>query len=144
MTQHILPRARDESIRFPLEGEKTETLGKLFFIMQAVTEGLVSAVRSAGKALELAGRTLEKSAFVEKLQPSLQSVALSGTAPSLSSRFVAPTATVVGKVNIGDNSSVWYGAVMRGKSGMIGLHEAIFLLCRFACRQNLNTDILST
>jgi carbonic anhydrase/acetyltransferase-like protein (isoleucine patch superfamily) len=28
--------------------------------------------------------------------------------------FIAPTAVVIGKVQIGDNSSIWYGTVIRG------------------------------
>ena len=28
--------------------------------------------------------------------------------------FIAPTAVVIGKVEIGDNSSIWYGTVVRG------------------------------
>lgn len=33
--------------------------------------------------------------------------------------WIAPNATVVGDVTIGENSSVWYGAVLRGDSGAI-------------------------
>jgi carbonic anhydrase/acetyltransferase-like protein (isoleucine patch superfamily) len=35
------------------------------------------------------------------------------------SAFVAPTATVIGDVTIGEQSSVWFGAVLRGDSGRI-------------------------
>lgn len=28
--------------------------------------------------------------------------------------FIAPTAVVIGRVTIGDNSSIWYGSVLRG------------------------------
>ncbi len=42
-------------------------------------------------------------------------VALLGGKPNVaSSAFVAPSATVVGNVTIGANSSVWYGSVVRG------------------------------
>jgi carbonic anhydrase/acetyltransferase-like protein (isoleucine patch superfamily) len=34
--------------------------------------------------------------------------------PSVKGSFIAPTASVIGKVKIGMNSSVWYGAVVRG------------------------------
>lgn len=88
-------------------------ISKSFCTMNAVVEGVVGAVRSAGKALEITGRAFEKSAYVETLQPCLRSVALSGTTPSVSG-FVAPTASLVGDVKLGNNSSVWYGAVMRG------------------------------
>lgn len=33
--------------------------------------------------------------------------------------FIAPTATVIGDVEIGDNSSVWYNTVVRGDSDTI-------------------------
>ena len=43
-----------------------------------------------------------------------------GHAPRIPhSAFVAPTATVVGDVQLGEESSVWYGAVLRGDVGAI-------------------------
>ena len=33
--------------------------------------------------------------------------------------FIAPTATVIGDVTLGDQASVWYGAVLRGDSDAI-------------------------
>ncbi len=33
--------------------------------------------------------------------------------------FIAPTATVIGQVEIGEGASVWYGAVVRGDLGRI-------------------------
>ena len=33
--------------------------------------------------------------------------------------FIAPTATVIGDVHLGDNASVWYSAVVRGDSDQI-------------------------
>jgi carbonic anhydrase/acetyltransferase-like protein (isoleucine patch superfamily) len=43
-----------------------------------------------------------------------------GHAPSVApSVFVAPTATIIGRVEIGEGSSVWYGAVLRGDNGRI-------------------------
>jgi carbonic anhydrase/acetyltransferase-like protein (isoleucine patch superfamily) len=33
--------------------------------------------------------------------------------------FVAPTAVIIGDVEIGDNSSIWFGAVIRGDFGPI-------------------------
>ncbi len=34
-------------------------------------------------------------------------------------RFIAPNATVTGDVVLGENVSIWYGAVLRGDSGKI-------------------------
>jgi len=46
--------------------------------------------------------------------------ALLGHSPRIaSSAFVAPTATVVGDVVLGEESSVWYGSVLRGDVGSI-------------------------
>lgn len=43
-----------------------------------------------------------------------------GTVPRISpSAFVAPTATVIGDVTIGEEASVWFGAVLRGDFGRI-------------------------
>lgn len=53
--------------------------------------------------------------------------------------FIAPNATVVGAVVLGENVNIWYGAVLRGDSGIITvgpgtniqdnaiLHEAVTL-----------------
>lgn len=38
--------------------------------------------------------------------------------------FIAPTATVLGKVNIGEHSSVWFGAVVRGDTELIEIGES--------------------
>ncbi|NCG34344.1 MAG: gamma carbonic anhydrase family protein, partial [Proteobacteria bacterium] len=38
-----------------------------------------------------------------------------GKSPQVhSSAFLAPTAVLIGDVTIGENSSVWFGAVLRG------------------------------
>ena len=37
--------------------------------------------------------------------------------------FIAPNATVVGDVELGENVGIWYGAVLRGDSGKISIGE---------------------
>ena len=37
--------------------------------------------------------------------------------------YIAPNATVVGDVSLGENVSIWYGAVLRGDSGKITLGD---------------------
>ena len=37
--------------------------------------------------------------------------------------YIAPNATIVGDVVLGENVSIWYGAVLRGDSGTITLGE---------------------
>ena len=47
-------------------------------------------------------------------------VAYEGRVPRIApSAFVAPTATVIGDVTIGDEASIWFGAVLRGDVGRI-------------------------
>ena len=39
--------------------------------------------------------------------------------------FIAPTAVVIGKVEIGDNSSIWYGTVVRGDRDVITIGKNV-------------------
>lgn len=81
----------------------------------SVMGAISGAFRAAGRSLEVAGRSIEgASAYVEKFVPSTASVSIKSKSPQLSGNFVAPTAAVLGDVTIGANSSVWYGAVIRG------------------------------
>jgi carbonic anhydrase/acetyltransferase-like protein (isoleucine patch superfamily) len=43
-----------------------------------------------------------------------------GSAPKIGRNvFIAPTAVIIGNVEIGDNASIWYGVVLRGDEGRI-------------------------
>ena len=48
------------------------------------------------------------------VQPSTRAVKFGKNIPVINGSFVSSTATVIGKVQIGSSSSVWYGAVVRG------------------------------
>ena len=39
--------------------------------------------------------------------------------------FIAPTAVVIGKVEIGDHSSIWYGTVIRGDRDTIAIGDNV-------------------
>lgn len=56
--------------------------------------------------------------------PSTRIVALGKNVPFIKG-FVSPTATVVGKVDIGTNSTVWYGAVIRGDVNTITIGDGV-------------------
>eukprot|EP00978_Attheya_sp_CCMP212_P002368 scaffold4852_cov50-Attheya_sp.AAC.5 len=62
------------------------------------------------------GASMEVAKYTEKLVPSTRFVAVDGVAPFISetAAFVAPSANVIGNVSMGPNSSVWYGATVRG------------------------------
>ena len=50
------------------------------------------------------------------MQPSLAGIKLGKSVPEIKNvSFIAPSSTIIGKVAIANNSSVWYGAVIRGK-----------------------------
>lgn len=94
-------------------------------MFEPLTRSLVSAIRTTGHIFDLTGRSLECNAFVDKLQPALKNVKYAGTSPAVKAAFVAPCATVVGKVNIGSSSSVWYGAVVRGDVNTIKIGDNV-------------------
>lgn len=48
------------------------------------------------------------------MQPNLQSVPFKGKSLQFNDCFIAPNATVIGNVAVGDRSTVWYGAIIRG------------------------------
>jgi carbonic anhydrase/acetyltransferase-like protein (isoleucine patch superfamily) len=51
-----------------------------------------------------------------------QLVTFDGVAPKLGQGvFLAPTATLIGKVTVGDQSSLWFGVVLRGDVGSISV-----------------------
>lgn len=59
---------------------------------------------------------MEVAKYTERLVPSSRIVSVDGVAPALpgANNFIAPSASVIGNVTIGEHSSVWYGATVRG------------------------------
>ena len=51
---------------------------------------------------------------------------LNGDRPVIGERaFLAETATIIGTVTMGDDCSVWYGAVLRGDVGAIRIGDRV-------------------
>ena len=51
---------------------------------------------------------------------------LKGDVPVIGERaFLAETATIIGTVEIGDDCSIWYGAVLRGDVGAIHIGDRV-------------------
>jgi len=74
-------------------------------------------VRETGQALDRVGSRLQgEYAFKERLCRHRRIMPLYGVQrPSVGDgTFVAPNAAVIGHVEVGENSSIWYGAVLRG------------------------------
>merc|ERR1711865_359404 len=67
-------------------------------------------------ALDNMGASIEVAKYMERLVPSTRIISVDGVAPALpgANNFIAPSASVIGNVTIGEHSSVWYGATIRG------------------------------
>eukprot|EP00536_Pseudo-nitzschia_multiseries_P005937 jgi/Psemu1/238928/estExt_Genewise1.C_1210059 len=74
------------------------------------------AARRIGATLDSVGASMEVAKYTERLVPSSRIVSVDGVAPALpgANNFIAPSASVIGNVTIGEHSSVWYGATVRG------------------------------
>ncbi|CAL5228724.1 g11909 [Coccomyxa viridis] len=83
---------------------------------QGLLRGLGSVVRRAGQALDSLGTAVQGRYGYKEGVPTHQTLqAFQGKRPQLGANtFVAPNASVVGDVKLGNNSSIWYGAVLRG------------------------------
>lgn len=86
---------------------------------------LSRVIRATGQSIDKLGVILELNPHIERLQPSLRSVSLAKHTPQHLGSFVAPSATVVGKVSIGEHSSVWYNAVIRGDVSAIKIGNCV-------------------
>lgn len=82
-------------------------------------------LRSTGRAIDDFGFRLRAPyAYAEKLTPSMATMTLQSTKPQLGENvFVAPNANVIGDVKIGNKSSIWYGALLRGDVNSITIGE---------------------
>mmetsp|Transcript_35497 Transcript_35497/g.54568 ORF Transcript_35497/g.54568 Transcript_35497/m.54568 type:complete len:281 (-) Transcript_35497:77-919(-) len=90
-----------------------------------VVKAASNGMRQLGAALDKMGASMEVAKFTEKLVPSTRFVAVNGVEPTVSkfATFVAPSASLVGDVSIGPNSSIWYGATVRGDVNKITIGE---------------------
>ena len=59
------------------------------------------------------------------VQPSTKIVQYGKDIPVFAGNFIAPSAAVIGKVNVGKDSSVWYGAVVRGDVNSITIGDGV-------------------
>jgi len=82
-------------------------------------------LRTTGQAIDKVGILFELNPHIERLQPSLRNVPLGKSVPDSVASFVAPSATVVGNVTIGEHSSVWYNAVLRGDVSAIKIGNSV-------------------
>lgn len=89
--------------------------------------------RNLGQGLEELGLSLQAIRPSSSRPVCTKNVMYNNTHPAArDALFVAPSASVVGNVELGSNSSVWYGAVVRGDVNSIKIGEGTAILDR-AC-----------
>lgn len=64
----------------------------------------------------------------DRLVPSMRCRPSKNVYPTLGKAdFVAPNSTVIGNVEIGEKSSIWYGATLRGELGKINIGNSAII-----------------
>jgi len=90
--------------------------------------------REAGETLDSVGCWLQGSlAYREQLNRTRRVMNFVNKQPNIQSKdntFIAPNASVIGQVQIGANSSLWYGSVVRGDVGKIIIGSQVALMDR--------------
>lgn len=91
--------------------------------MKRVSNLLGRTVRETGQALDRLGLTVaENEKFLETYSRHRPVMSLFDKRPVIAAGvFIAPNASVVGKVLILNNASIWYGAVIRGDKNKISI-----------------------
>jgi len=83
---------------------------------------LGAVFRSVGSALESIGAGIATDTTRDTLSRHREVMAVGAKFPKVAaSCFVAPSANVMGNVSIGDYSSVWYGAIIRGDPSSVSI-----------------------
>lgn len=78
-------------------------------------------IRSVGRSLDRVGAALEVNPNFDIATPCLRSTKFKSATPAINNTFVAPTAAVIGKVTLGERSSVWNSAIIRGDVNTISI-----------------------
>eukprot|EP00761_Pharyngomonas_kirbyi_P012177 gb/GECH01012204.1/.p1 GENE.gb/GECH01012204.1/~~gb/GECH01012204.1/.p1 ORF type:complete len:249 (+),score=63.35 gb/GECH01012204.1/:1-747(+) len=94
--------------------------------MHRVSSRVGTMIREAGQALDRAGSRIQGNfSFKENLNRNRRVMNFESSTPTISKNvFIAPNATIIGNVSLGNNSSVWYNAVVRGDVNNISIGES--------------------
>ena len=99
-------------------------LQRLFYYkMENLTsQSIAKWFRSSGQAAFKSGLALQgENGHSDTIQKSTRSIPLSNTVfpKLLDGDWIAPNSTVIGDVNLGKGSSIWFGAIIKGDKGEI-------------------------
>lgn len=80
-------------------------------------------LRQLGQSLNVLGLSIQGSlATDDRLVPSLRAKGFRGNSPQVGQlNFLAPNSAVIGQISLGEQSSVWYGATLRGDINEINI-----------------------
>lgn len=94
-------------------------------ILRKFVYNIGTGIRETGQAIDRVGSMVQgEYAFRERLSRHRRIMPLFDKKPFVGEgAFVAPNASVIGQVEIGENSSVWYGAVLRGDVNSIKIGQ---------------------
>lgn len=85
-------------------------------MLRRVTFQLGRCIRETGQALDRLGlKAIEKTSYNEQFSRHRQLMNIYDKVPNVSGdSWIAPNAAIIGEVQVGNEASVWYGAVLRG------------------------------
>lgn len=98
-------------------------------MLSKITDPIIQAtskfLRATGQGMDKIGKAIELHGYTERLNPSLRAAKFKNKAPIMNGNFVSSTSTVMGNVTIGANSSVWYGAIVRGDLNSVTIGDGV-------------------
>jgi gamma-carbonic anhydrase len=98
--------------------------GVVYFQLENWASALGPKLRSVGQNLFRSGVAMQGAMGHEDYRvPSMRCIPISDSKfpRLLASDWVAPNATVIGDVNLGEGASLWHGAVVRGDQAIIAI-----------------------
>ena len=99
-------------------------IGPFFYRLENMTFRAAPAIRGWGQNLFRQGMALQgEGAHCDTMQPSLRCVPVSSSKypRALDADWIAPNAVLVGDVTMGEGSSAWHGATLRGDRSKISI-----------------------
>lgn len=88
----------------------------------SIYRSLGRAARGIGKAMDALGMSLQEKPQMDRLVASARVVAFKGKETQYADQcYIASTAATIGDVKLGDLSSVWYGASVRGDQSSVSI-----------------------
>ena len=100
----------------------------LFAVTKQLSMIIGNALRESGQALDRLGSKLTRDvAYMEKYSRHRKLMPLDQLWPSHGASFIAPSSSLIGQVQVGNNSSVWYGVVLRGDQSAIRVEDNVHI-----------------